>query len=89
METQPEPKWLLKARKNRKITQAHQEIELLKLEIEKVYGEIRESYETMSKELTKIQLKKEELQQISMEIYNYILKVDKTLEALGGGDAQD
>jgi hypothetical protein len=33
--TEPEPKWLLKAWKNRKLVQAQQEIELLRLEIEK------------------------------------------------------
>ena len=35
MDKQPEPKWLIKAWKNRKLVQATQEIELLKLEIEK------------------------------------------------------
>jgi hypothetical protein len=34
-EQQPESKWLIKAWKNRKLVQAQQEIELLKLEIEK------------------------------------------------------
>ena len=34
-EQQPEPKWLLKAWKNRKLVQVQQEIELLRLEIEK------------------------------------------------------
>ena len=64
-------------------------VKLLRERLRKVYTEIRESYESMSKELTKIQTKKEEIQQISVEVYNYILKVDKTLEALGGQDAQD